>query len=175
LYISIVYPTDATLGANALIDGHLKGRVDLAVFVPKRIALDLRTSYGELSGRKLHNPTVAHSQSGRVSVVNTMPSQIESDSGTVIFLPSDCAAANTSSAKTNGKLALIDVPSYCQLFVEVQAKSLTLGQTPVVLVDGKWQRQFPKVDVSTETSGKMHIDAPNAAVTLSLMQQKNPF
>jgi hypothetical protein len=176
LLVSIVYASDATLGIATKVDGHLKGRVDLAVFVPRHIALRLRTSYGDLSGRKLHNPTVAFSQSGRVAVVNTLPSQIESDSGTVILLPSDCAAAYASSAKTKGKLALIDVPTYCPLWVEVQAKSLTLGQTPVVLADGRWRHQFPNDAIApSQASGKMHIDAPNAAVTLSLMQQRNPF
>jgi hypothetical protein len=51
LYVSIAYPSDATLGADALVDGHLKGRVDLAVFVPKYITLNLRTSFGELGGQ----------------------------------------------------------------------------------------------------------------------------
>jgi hypothetical protein len=72
-------------------------------------------------------------------------------------------------------LALIDVPTYCPLLLEVRAKSLTLGQTPIT-VNGLWQRQFPEsFTANGHSSAKMHINAPNAAVTLSLMQQKNAF
>lgn len=172
----ISYPSDATKGVDAKVDGHLKGRVDLAVFVPDRLSLVLRTSFGSLEGRKLHNPVIATSRSGNLSVASTFGVRLESESGKVVFLPSDCEAANASSVKTGGTEVLVDVPTYCDLLVRAHANSLRVGQEQVNLADKRWQKRFPENTSDTNAlAPELKVEAPNAAVTLMLMSQKNLF
>ena len=172
----IIYASDATKGADAKVDGHLKGRVDLAVFVPDRMPLEVSTSFGSLAGRKLHNPVTANTGSGNLSIASTLRSHLKSETGRVIFLPSDCDAASGSTVETRGTDALVDVPTYCNLLVRVQAKSLLVGQLPGVLSDGRWQKRYPEKDGnSAGVAPELQIDSPNAALTLTLMTQKNLF
>ncbi len=176
LQLSIIYASDAVSGANARVDGHLKGRVDLAVFVPKDVALELRTSYGDLVVRKLHNSIRAKSGSGRISVSTSQVSELISQTGNVNYLPSDCAAASGAKIQTNGKRAVVDVPVYCALRLDVHAESLILGQKSVVLMAGHWQRQFPQEQQpDLAATPVMQIATPKAALTLSVMREKNSF
>ena len=176
LQLSISYASDAITGADAKVDGHLKGRVDLAVFVPRGIALELRTSFADLVVRKLHNPIQANSSSGRISVSTTLASELTSQTGNIIYLPSDCPAAIGAKISTNGARAVVDVPTYCALRLDVNAKSLILGQVPEALNAGHWQRQFPNASTpSSPNDAVMRIAAPKAELTLSLMQEKNNF
>jgi hypothetical protein len=178
LQLSIIYASDAVSGADARVDGHLKGRVDLAVFVPKDVALELRTSYGDLVVRRLHNPMRAQSGSGRISVSTSQVSELISQTGNINYLPSDCAAASGAKIQTNGARAVVDVPVYCALRLDVHAKSLILGQKPVALTAGRWQQQFPqaqKPQPNLAATPVMQIATPNAALTLSVMREKNNF
>lgn len=176
LQLSISYASDAISGADAKVDGHLKGRVDLAVFVPRGIALELQTSFADLVVRKLHNPIRANSDSGRISVSTSLASELTSQTGNISYLPSDCPAANGAKISTNGARAIVDVPTYCALRLDVNAKSLILGQEPVALNSGHWQRQFPNASTpSSANDAVMRIAAPKAELTLSLMQEKNNF
>ena len=175
LQLAIRYASDAISGA---VDGHLKGRVDLAVFVPKNVALELRTSFADLVARKLHNPIQARSDSGRISVSTSLASDLISETGNVIYLPSDCAAAMGAKIQTNGARALVDVPIYCVLRLDVRAKSLIVGQDPVALTAGRWQQIFPttaKPQATSSSDAVMLIAAPKGELTLSLMQNKNNF
>ena len=178
LQISISYASDALTGADAKVDGHLKGRVDLAVFVPRAIALELQTSFADLVVRKLHNPIQARSDSGRISVSTSVASELTSQTGNISYLPSDCAAASGVNIRTNGARAVVDVPVYCALQVDVNAKSLIVGQESVALNAGRWHRQYPyalKPQPARSSAAVMRIAAPNAELTLSLMQEKNNF
>ncbi len=178
LQLAIRYASDAINGADARVDGHLKGRVDLAVFVPKNVALELRTSFADLVARKLHNPIQARSDSGRISVSTSLASNLISETGNVIYLPSDCAAAMGAKIQTNGARALVDVPIYCVLRLDVRAKSLIVGQDPVALTAGRWQQLFPttaKPQATSSSDAVMLIAAPKGELTLSLMQNKNNF
>lgn len=176
LQLAIIYASDALTGADAKVDGHLKGRVDLAVFVPKAIALELQTSFADLVVRKLHNPIRAESDSGRISVSTSLASELISKTGNISYLPSDCAAASGVKIRTNGARVVVDVPTYCALRLDVNAKSLIVGQQPVALKAGHWQRQYPSTaKTSSSTDAVMRIAAPLAELTLSLMQQKNSF
>ncbi len=178
LQLSIRYASDAIDGADARVDGHLKGRVDLAVFVPKGVALELRTSFADLVARKLHNPIQARSNSGRISVSTSLASDLTSETGNISYLPSDCAAAMGTKIQTNGTRALVDVPVYCALRLDAHAKTLIVGQESTALNDGRWQKQFPTADKSEPSlpnDAVMLIAAPNAELTLSLMHIKNSF
>ena len=178
LQLSIIYASDAVSGTDARVDGHLKGRVDLAVFVPKDVALELRTSHGDLVVRRLHNPIRAQSGSGRISVSTSQVSELISQTGNINYLPSDCAAASGAKIHTNGKRAVVDVPVYCPLLLDVYAESLILGQKSVALTAGHWQRQFPQEQQpqpNLAATPVMQIATPNAALTLSVMREKNSF
>ena len=176
LQLAIIYASDAVTGADAKVDGHLKGRVDLAVFVPRAIALELQTSFADLVVRKLHNPIHAQTDSGSISVSTSLASELTSQTGNISYLPSDCAAASGVKIRTNGAYAVVDVPTYCTLLLDVNAKSLIVGQEPVALQAGHWQRQYPNAaKLSSSTDAVMRIAAPKAELTLSLMQEKNNF
>lgn len=83
LSLRIVYPSDAKIGEAGLVNGYRKGRVDLAVFVPKDVPLELHTLDGTVQLRGGGQDVTARTQSGRIEVSTSAAFDLESDSGDV--------------------------------------------------------------------------------------------
>ena len=81
--LNITYPSDKTLGVNELINGHVKGRVDLLVYVPSHLKLKLVTTYGSINVKRVDNDIDLYTTTGSVKFSSKGRPNITTVSGDV--------------------------------------------------------------------------------------------
>ncbi|MBK8069995.1 MAG: hypothetical protein IPK27_20960 [Rhodanobacteraceae bacterium] len=102
--------------------GHSRGRVDLAVFVPAAVALDLRTTDGFLQVRKARASVRARTESGSIEVSGAADLDLRSATGAI-------AASQTSGHwrtpielhTRSGRIA-VAVPVYAGISVDAMTR-----------------------------------------------------
>lgn len=87
IVLDVSYASDATLGADARIDGFPKGRVDATLFVPAQLTVDVETTHGAIQARRIDNDLVARSRSGRIMAAGGGAMTLASESGIVRAFP----------------------------------------------------------------------------------------
>lgn len=117
------------------------GRVDLGLFVPPDLVLDLRTDFGSITVRRVRDAVTARSRSGRITVAAHGAAQIESESGEVRYFPMGAAWATPSSIRTSANV-MTDVPLYAAVDLEAVASARILADFDLDMLeqraDGAW-------------------------------------
>lgn len=115
LQLTVRYPGDERWPPD---HGHRRGRVDLAVFVPAALALDLRTTDGFLQVRKARAAVRARTDSGSIEVSGAAELDLRSHSGAI-------AASQTSGEwrwpvelRTDSGRIAAAVPVYASITVD---------------------------------------------------------
>lgn len=96
------------------------GRVDLAIFVPSGVRLDLRTDFGNVVVRRVRNPVDARSRSGRIVVAARDAMQLRSETGELRAFPMQGDWSRPLLLQTGGNV-IADVPLYQGLRLDVKA------------------------------------------------------
>lgn len=101
-------------------DGHRHGRVDLAIFIPAALALDLGTTDGFLQVRKARAAVRARTEAGSMEVSGAADLDLRSDSGAI------AASQNSGQWQTaveihsdSGRIALA-VPVYADIALDAE-------------------------------------------------------
>ena len=78
--LTVRYPNDAAVKARG---NHLLGRVDIGVWVPSSMALDIATTDGLLQARRISSPLLARTLSGALEVTSVGDLDVETVSGRI--------------------------------------------------------------------------------------------
>ena len=125
--IDIVYPSNNTSGVNSVINGHKKGRVDLVVFVPKNLRLDLKTTYGSINIKRLENDIDVSTTSGKVKFSSSGKPKITTLSGDVYaYLIRPNWSESSEIISESGNL-IITFPDISKLNLKATSKNKILN------------------------------------------------
>lgn len=120
--VEIGYASDATTGTDAPVDGHRKGRVDLAVFVPPAILVEVETTYGNIELRRLDNDARARSRDGRIVGAGTGFLDLASETGAVRAFPMSGKWIQPLRFATRTGPIFVDVPGYGEITLDARTK-----------------------------------------------------
>lgn len=110
--ITVDYPSDKVIGINTLINGHKKGRVDLVVFVPNGIRLNLTSTYGSINIKRLSNNVKVTTSSGKVKISGSGQANIKTTTGDIfayLYHPSWEKASSIDSINGNIVFTFSDI------------------------------------------------------------------
>ncbi len=116
--LTIRYPDDEVLQARA---DHGYGRVDLGVWVPANLALDLATADGLLQVKRARSAVRARTTSGALQVTGGAEIDLASDSGDIAF--SQYSGRWSASAKVHSDRGHIyaSIPAFADIELSVRA------------------------------------------------------
>ena len=96
------------------------GRVDIYVYVPKRINLDVRTDFGTITARRIDNDLRARTRSGMIVAATRGAVDARSESGEIRAWTMQAAGTTPTRLVTAGNI-VVDVPLFDDLTVEVSS------------------------------------------------------
>jgi hypothetical protein len=117
LQLVIRYPGDERWPRN---HDHSRGRVDLAVFVPAGVALDLRSTDGFLQVRKARAAVRARSDSGSIEVSGAAGLDLRSDSGAIAASQTSGSWSTPVAVHTRSGRIAMAVPVYADVAVDAR-------------------------------------------------------
>ncbi|UXI68399.1 DUF4097 domain-containing protein [Tahibacter amnicola] len=85
--LRVAYASDRNGGADRLVKGFRKGRVDLGVFVPAGPELHVTTTYGDVQVRRVNNELVARTREGSLVAAGAGSMDVQTDSGQLSLFP----------------------------------------------------------------------------------------
>jgi hypothetical protein len=89
-----------------------QGRADIALYVPKQVALLLRTDAGRIATRKRDGAVEAHSRSGEIQAASRQRLVVRSGSGQVRAMLMGERWTGTSEIETDSGRAVVLVPTF---------------------------------------------------------------
>lgn len=119
LQLTIRYPGEEHWPRN---HDHSRGRVDLAVFVPAELALDLRTTDGFLQVRKARAAVRARSDSGSIEVSGAAELDLRSDSGAIAASQNSGVWGTPIAVHTRSGRIAMAVPVYADVAVDARTR-----------------------------------------------------
>ena len=164
--LSVAYASDRR-GADRLVDGHRKGRVDLGVFVPKGPLLDITTTYGDVLVRRVANDMVVRTRDGRLTAAGAGAMDLATQSGELRAYPTSAKWATPMRLATGSGKVLLEVPAYGQIALSARTGGKFTGPfrlEPTGLADGRQQVEWrggggtQRIEVDSG-SGDIHLVA----------------
>lgn len=119
LQLTVRYPGDDHWPRN---HDHSRGRVDLAVFVPAGVALDLRTTDGFLQVRKARAAVRARTDSGSIEVSGAAELDLRSDSGAIAASQTSGSWSAPIAVQTRSGRIAMAVPVYADIVVDARTR-----------------------------------------------------
>ena len=120
--LEVAYPSDPLRGTDVRVQGHRKGRVDLAVFVPTGMLVEVTTTYGKIDVRRIDNDVVAQTREGTLVAAATGYLHLTSDSGEIRAWPMRGKASQGYDLTTRTGNIVADVPIYGELDLRVRTR-----------------------------------------------------
>lgn len=137
LIVSIDYSSDKTIGVNTLVDGHKKGRVDLLVYVPNEIELDLTSSYGSIDIKRLSNNSIITTASGKVKLSGSGQTNIKTISGDIYAYLYNPKWQSKSSIHTKQGNIVFTFPDLSDLNMTVSSLNKILSNFNAIIQSNK--------------------------------------
>lgn len=122
--LEVSYPSDAAHGTDRLVEGHRKGRADLAVFLPPRMRVEINTTFGNIDVRRVDDDIVARTREGTLVAAATGFLQLTTDSGDLRAWPMSGKASEAFILTTRSGNIVADVP----LYGDIKLEARTLGR-----------------------------------------------
>lgn len=110
--VTVSYDSDAVIGVNTPVNGQLKGRVDLVVFVPEWIQCAVSTTYGDISVKRVQNSIRASAASGSISVTTRGQMSLQTEQGDIHGSTMDAHWTGDSEVRTTSGNIVFGVPTY---------------------------------------------------------------
>jgi hypothetical protein len=116
--LSIRYPDEQALLAA---QDHGYGRVDLGVWVPANLALDLMTADGLLQVKRARSSVRARTTSGALQVTAGAEIDLASDSGDIAFSQYSGQWTTPARVRSNGGHVYASIPAFADIELSVRA------------------------------------------------------
>lgn len=120
--LAITYPSDRARGSDAIGRTHRQGRVDLAVFVPPAVRLEVETTYGKIDIRRVDNDVIARTRDGALVAAATGFLRLISDSGEIRAWPMRGKASDGFELRTRSGNIVTDVPLYGEIALAARTR-----------------------------------------------------
>jgi hypothetical protein len=143
--VTVRYASDATLGADALVNGYRKGRVDLGIFLPAEPLLEIESTFGNVNVKPIFNGVHVRGRDGRVTVATSGAIQISTDSGPIDAWPMSGKFAEPMVVRSRSGRIQADVPLYGEISFSVVTSGAIDSQVELDLsttADGRQRGTF---------------------------------
>lgn len=97
-----------------------QGRADIALYIPKQVALSLRTDSGRIATRKRDGAVEARSRSGEIQAASKQRLVVHSGSGQVRAMAMGANWSGTSEIETDSGRAIVLVPTFGDVTLDAQ-------------------------------------------------------
>lgn len=163
--LKVTYASDTHGGADRLVDGHRKGRVDLGVFVPKGPLVEIATTYGDVLVRRIANDMVVRTREGRLTAAGAGAMDLATVSGELRAYPTSAKWATPMRLATDTGNVLLEVPVSGPIALAARTRGRFTGPfrlAPAPLADGRQQVEWrsgsatQRIDVDS-ASGDIHL------------------
>lgn len=169
-WLEISYPSDREHGVDAMLEGHRKGRVDLAVFVPPQMLVNVQSTYGKIDVRRIDNDVVARTREGALVAAATGFLQLTTDSGDLRAWPMRGKASGPFVLTTRSGSIVTDVPLYGELSLRVR----TRGRIDSEFAVDRTQGAGFNVATKFVASGAQHFDVHSQTGNVYLQGATRP-
>ncbi|MBL8300813.1 MAG: DUF4097 family beta strand repeat protein [Rhodanobacteraceae bacterium] len=158
--IDVSYASDQRHGADKLVNGYRKGRVDLGVFLPAAPDLRVTTTYGDLQIRRVENEVYARTRDGRLTIAGGGSIDAATDSGELSVFPTEAKWLKPMKLHSRSGNIRVEVPLYGEIALDIETSGKIAGDVPLELSDasnGRHRGQLRRggasqhMDVSSET------------------------
>lgn len=139
--VEVSYASDRRLGADALVNGYRKGRVDLGMFLPSGPELHVTTTYGDVQVRRVDNEVFARTRDGKLMVAGSGSIDAATDTGSLRVFPTLAKWRKPMKLHTRSGDILMEVPLYGEIRLDVETSGSIAGQVPLELRDAGKGRQ----------------------------------
>lgn len=148
-----------------------KGRVDLYVFVPVGMLVDVRSDFGAIQVRRLRDDVKARSRSGLIVVTSRGAVDAESESGEIRLFAMQALGLTPTRAKTGGNI-VADIPVFDDIEVDVRSggefRALFPGSRQTLLEGGvtqaSWRNGTGSKRMSLDAGGWVTLQALDKAI-----------
>jgi hypothetical protein len=117
-----------------------QGRADIALYIPKQVALSLRTDSGRIATRKRDGAVEARSRSGEIQAASKQRLVVHSGSGQVRAMAMGASWSGTSEIQTDSGRAIVLVPTFGDVTLDAQTGGTLrsgFGLSVHALADGR--------------------------------------
>jgi hypothetical protein len=97
-----------------------RGRADIALYIPRQVALSLRTDSGRIATKKRDGAVEARSRSGEIQAASKQRLVVRSDSGQVRAMAMGANWSGTSEIETDSGRAIVLVPTFGDVTLDAQ-------------------------------------------------------
>lgn len=153
--VSVSYASDKHMGTDKLVNGFRKGRVDLGMFLPNGPALQVTTTYGDISVRRVSNEVVAHSRDGKVMVAGSGSIDASTDSGDLRVFPLSAKWLKPLKLRTGSGNILMEVPVYGEIALNAETGGNFDGQVELAMSEVGKDRRRGRLSLA---GASQHID-----------------
>jgi hypothetical protein len=120
--LEVAYPSEGSGSADGAHDPHEKGRVDLAVFVPLGVMVEIEATFGSVDIRRINNDLSARTVSGRLVAASTGSMTLETDSGDLRAWPMAGKWKHPMVLRSKSGSIFSDVPGYGEIALEARSR-----------------------------------------------------
>lgn len=152
--VEVSYASDRRHGADTLVNGFRKGRVDLGMFLPEGPELQVTTTFGDIQVRRINNEVVARTRDGKLMVAGGGSIDAATESGDLRVFPTNAKWRKPMLLKTVSGNILMEVPMYGQIRLDAETSGSFGGQVALQLRDAGKERQHGQL---SRGDGSQHI------------------
>jgi hypothetical protein len=167
--LTVAYASDRQGGADRLVGGHRKGRVDLGVFVPKGPRVDITTTYGDVLVRRIANDMTVRTREGRLTAAGAGAMDLATVSGELRAYPTSAKWSTPMRLVTDTGNVLLEVPVSGPVALSARTGGKFTGPfrlAPTALADGRQSVEW------RAGSGSQHIDVDSRSGDIHLIEHR---
>lgn len=169
--VEVSYASDRRHGADTLVNGFRKGRVDLGMFLPEGPELQVTTTFGDIQVRRINNEVVARTRDGKLMVAGGGSVDAATESGDLRVFPTNAKWRKPMKLKTVSGNILMEVPMYGQIQLDAETAGAFGGQVELQLRDAGTDRKHGQL---TRGDGSQHIRIDSDSGDIYLIPMNAP-